>query len=226
MKKILYVLILCISVFLFSACALLAPFSAVMMFKDDNSSAAEPSEATTEATAAATGAVTVPTENATTAPTTEPTTEPATEPTTQPPQTEETNPCPYTVRLPAYRAIYNGPGMDTGYVRAVAEKGVYTIMEESTDSVGNLWGRLKSGLGWVILRISTTYSGPICSRCGTTDPGALSNEWQPGGMCISCNRDVMHFGEDGGLYCKKCGADCSYLGLEDNGFCEFCNQSG
>lgn len=47
--------------------------------------------------------------------------------------------------------IFTGPGYDEGYVRTVEEAGVYTIVEEHWDDEGNLWGRLKSGAGWLDL---------------------------------------------------------------------------
>lgn len=130
---------------------------------------------------------------------------------------------PYTVNLSADTAIYKGPSLDTDYVRSVAKNGVYTIVEESWDSVGNLWGKLKSGLGWVFLRVSSTYTGPICSRCGDTNSYSFSEDWKRGDLCIGCIRDEMHFGDDGGLFCSKCGKDYSYMGLDADGTCEFCN---
>ena len=47
--------------------------------------------------------------------------------------------------------IYSGPGYGYSYVGTVEEAGVYTIVEEKYDGAGDLWGRLKSGVGWVNL---------------------------------------------------------------------------
>lgn len=47
--------------------------------------------------------------------------------------------------------IFDGPGYDAGYVSTVREAGVYTIVGEALDEEGNLWGRLKSGAGWLDL---------------------------------------------------------------------------
>lgn len=58
---------------------------------------------------------------------------------------------PYTAELDALTGIYQGPGVDYGYARKVGADGVYTIVEEAYDEYGNLWGRLKSGAGWVML---------------------------------------------------------------------------
>ena len=47
--------------------------------------------------------------------------------------------------------IYAAPGFVHEITALVEEAGAYTIVEEATDRDGNLWGRLKSGLGWVCL---------------------------------------------------------------------------
>lgn len=59
---------------------------------------------------------------------------------------------PYIERIedPIY-AIYAGPGYDHEYVGMVGVVGAFTIVEEKTDASGSLWGRLKSGAGWVDL---------------------------------------------------------------------------
>lgn len=57
----------------------------------------------------------------------------------------------YTLALKADVAIYQGPGPEYAFVQAVGQDGVYTIVEEAWDAQGELWGRLKSGVGWVNL---------------------------------------------------------------------------
>lgn len=47
--------------------------------------------------------------------------------------------------------IFSGPSYDEFCVGTVREKGTYTIVEESDDGEGHLWGRLKSGAGWIDL---------------------------------------------------------------------------
>ena len=66
---------------------------------------------------------------------------------------EETgNTVPYTLRIErADQSIYEGPGYDYIFVDTVRECGAYTIVEEAADHEGNLWGKLKSGVGWVDL---------------------------------------------------------------------------
>ena len=78
---------------------------------------------------------------------------------TLPPETQapaETEPMgtelPYLQYIDrADQSIYDGPGYDFGFVDTVRQQGTYTIVEEAMDSEGNLWGRLKSGIGWVNL---------------------------------------------------------------------------
>ena len=58
----------------------------------------------------------------------------------------------YTHRIEDPEAmIYAAPGFVHEITALVEEAGAYTIVEEATDRDGNLWGRLKSGLGWVCL---------------------------------------------------------------------------
>lgn len=47
--------------------------------------------------------------------------------------------------------IFSGPSYDEFCVGTVKEKGTFTIVEESDDGEGHLWGRLKSGAGWIDL---------------------------------------------------------------------------
>ena len=70
--------------------------------------------------------------------------------TTVPPMT--TGPLTHTVRIDdPDTCIYAGPAFTAEVTALVDEAGVYTIVEEATDADGNIWGRLKSGIGWVCL---------------------------------------------------------------------------
>ena len=60
-------------------------------------------------------------------------------------------PLPYTLQLYGCLSIFDAPSFDGRYVRSVGQNGIYTITEEQADEEGNLWGRLKSGVGWVCL---------------------------------------------------------------------------
>lgn len=58
----------------------------------------------------------------------------------------------YTLRIEDPETlIYTGPAFLHGAAAMVGETGVYTIVEEATDADGNVWGRLKSGAGWLCL---------------------------------------------------------------------------
>ncbi len=78
---------------------------------------------------------------------------PATEVPTEPAATEAPDDgMPYLQRIDrADQSIYDGPGYDYVFVGTVRERGTYTIVEEQWDQEGNLWGKLKSGAGWVNL---------------------------------------------------------------------------
>lgn len=59
---------------------------------------------------------------------------------------------PYTVNVSrSDQPIYSGPGYDYDYEGTVEIAGIYTIVDEAYDSYGNLWGKLKSGAGWIDL---------------------------------------------------------------------------
>lgn len=58
---------------------------------------------------------------------------------------------PYLVRVTVNDLfIRSGPGTDT-QTRGFIKPGVYTIVEESTGKGATLWGKLKSGAGWISL---------------------------------------------------------------------------
>ena len=62
------------------------------------------------------------------------------------------NMSPYTRPLYAEDPIYEGPGYDYAVADFFAENGTFTIVEEAWDDDANLWGKLKSGAGWVFLK--------------------------------------------------------------------------
>lgn len=70
-------------------------------------------------------------------------------PSTVPTEPEFTS---YTIRVEdPEQLIYEAPGFRHRCTAAFGEAGTYTIVEEARDWDGNLWGRLKSGIGWVCL---------------------------------------------------------------------------
>ena len=63
----------------------------------------------------------------------------------------------YLVRIPWNGiSIFSEPIYDAAIVQVI-EPGTYTIVEETTDFEGNLWGKLKSGLGWLDLTQINAY---------------------------------------------------------------------
>ena len=63
---------------------------------------------------------------------------------------------PYRVRVTAdVLNIRKGAGTNYPMVGKIADKGVYTIVEESAETGATKWGRLKSGAGWIALDYTT-----------------------------------------------------------------------
>ena len=60
--------------------------------------------------------------------------------------------CPYRVKVtvPSLN-IRKGAGTDTANLGHITDKGIYTIVEERTGIGASLWGKLKSGVGWISL---------------------------------------------------------------------------
>ncbi len=110
-------------------------------------------EETTPSQPSAAPVTEAPTEEATEVPT-EPATAVPTEAETEAATEEETKPTalPYLQKVSfADQSIFDGPGYDYFYVGTVKEAGTYTIVEEAWDPEDHLWGRLKSGAGWIDL---------------------------------------------------------------------------
>ena len=59
---------------------------------------------------------------------------------------------PYLVKVTAtVLNIRKSPSVDSAKVGAIYDSGVYTIVEESKGNGASMWGRLKSGAGWISL---------------------------------------------------------------------------
>ena len=57
---------------------------------------------------------------------------------------------PYLLRITRSDiAIFETPGYDYGSVTTICAPGLYTIVDEWVDGEGILWGKLKSGAGWI-----------------------------------------------------------------------------
>ena len=73
------------------------------------------------------------------------------EPTEEEPAEEEPS-LPYLEQIDwADQSVFAEPSYDSVFVGTVELAGTYTIVEEAYDEEGNLWGKLKSGMGWVDL---------------------------------------------------------------------------
>ncbi|MCD8396476.1 MAG: hypothetical protein LUD12_04745 [Lachnospiraceae bacterium] len=58
----------------------------------------------------------------------------------------------YTIKISRNDlSVFDGPGYDYSYCTAIWDSGTYTIVQEEQDEEGNLWGKLKSGIGWIDL---------------------------------------------------------------------------
>lgn len=75
-------------------------------------------------------------------------------------QSTQRNELPYIeiLRNPD-QPIYAGPGYDYAKTGTVEIATGYTIVEEASDYEGNLWGRLKSGAGWIDLSNARAFDG-------------------------------------------------------------------
>ncbi|MCD7947010.1 MAG: N-acetylmuramoyl-L-alanine amidase [Oscillospiraceae bacterium] len=63
---------------------------------------------------------------------------------------------PYLVRVTASTLnIRKGAGTNYGTNGAITDKGIYTIVDESTGAGATKWGKLKSGAGWISLDYTT-----------------------------------------------------------------------
>jgi len=83
----------------------------------------------------------------------------------------------YTVKIPLPdQSIFDAPTYDGRFVGVVEQAGVYTIVEEAADDEGNLWGRLKSGAGWVDLtQIRETEQHPPVLTANFADESLLES---------------------------------------------------
>lgn len=143
MKKLAVLMLAAIMLFTMCACA----------FEEDTESSRrrKSNSTTTEVT---TQEVTVPEETAqeTTRETTRETTQEVTEVVELTPMRD----VPYILEPPAEACIFKEPDANSKFVRAFGHQGAYTIVEERYDDQGNLWAKLKSGIGW------TNLTDPFC----------------------------------------------------------------
>jgi hypothetical protein len=129
--------------------------------------------------------------------------------------------CPYILTLrDDFNYLYERASFESACVQRVFA-GAYTIVEEQYDAYGNLWGKFKSGAGWICLQ-SVGFSGEYgefygyCLKCGRA-----IGEWnfvvEGFGLCSICHYESL----DPEEICDNCGADCSLSGTT-NGLCPTC----
>ena len=83
---------------------------------------------------------------------------------------------PITVRIDdPDTMLYAAPGFTNEVTALLGEAGAYTIVEEATDADGNVWGRLKSGKGWVCL--TSPALAPIYADYAEEDFNAYHAYW-------------------------------------------------
>lgn len=104
--------------------------------------------------------------------------------------TPEPTPAPgfqsYTVQVTANCLnIRQGPGTNYGLAGQITDKGTYTIVEESNGNGASLWGRLKSGAGWIALDYTSkggstpTHSGYVLGKYVVNTPKGLNVRTSP-----------------------------------------------
>lgn len=152
-----------LAIFLTAALSFLVVFI-VLYFnsRNNNSKAEEPKASVVETTVNKTEVTTeksteiVTTEVQTTKP--KPTIETTTEPTTVQPREEEQSSNlfeSYLVWLDEGIYVRESPDQNSNVTYKIDVSTKYTIVDEAYDDIGNLWGKLKSGVGWVNLTEAT-----------------------------------------------------------------------
>ncbi|MFR8169381.1 MAG: hypothetical protein ACLU9Q_01030 [Marvinbryantia sp.] len=98
----------------------------------------------------------------------------------------------YLQQLDVSIPIFDGPGYDNNYVRNIERSTLYTIVEEEMDGEGNLWGRLKSGAGWVDLERA---------RAAENDPGPVAIYFA--GDTLPENEEFLEYSEGDSWYPER-----------------------
>lgn len=93
----------------------------------------------------------------------------------------------FTIKLPAWVYVYDQPGYDGAYVGNIGENGVYTIVETALDEGLSVWGRLRSGFGWVNL---TDYDAQTARPVTVA---LMDDELYESGAYIFCHADPSEY---------------------------------
>lgn len=114
---------------------------------------------------------------------TESTTELTTTKVTEPPTSEvvekntESEFTSYTLAVSAYTCVYDGPGYNYSIVEVIEEEGIYTIVDEAMDIDSGMWGKLKSGSGWINIT-DATYNSSDSYTSDNSAQNTYNNESQ------------------------------------------------
>jgi len=111
------------------------------------------------------------------------------------------------------QSIFCGPSYDYSFVGTVEVAGSYTIVEEAQDDAGNLWGKLKSGAGWVDLT-------DIRSPDATSAPVSVNyadNKLLYSGNYHHCIADTSEYMVQIALRAKEVLRDVYFTSLQFNG---------
>lgn len=93
---------------------------------------------------------------------------------------------PYTVQVTTdCLNIRQGPGTNYSLAGQITDRGTYTIVEESNGNGASLWGRLKSGAGWIALDYTSkggstpASSGYVLGKYVVNTPKGLNVRTSP-----------------------------------------------
>ena len=138
---------------------------------------------------------------------------PSPAPESDPPISSEIPAAPetYTIHLVAAVQIFSEPDYDGVYVQAVGQDGVYTIVEESIDTDGNRWGKLKSGIGWVNLDEATVMEEAALTAGFTTLDLLQNREYH------ACMADTGEYSVLIAFYPKETLREFTFVSMELSG---------
>ncbi len=112
--------------------------------------------------------------------------------------------------------IHKEPGFTAPAAGTVAQAGTYTIMEEVRDDDGTLWGRLKSGAGWIpVAGLEKQYLPHVLLTADYADENLLLH-----GSYLRCEADRTEQAVVIALYPQKGLSDAQVFStaVEDEGF--------
>lgn len=102
---------------------------------------------------------------------------------------------PYIIKICNYVSIYDAPDYNSDIVDEITVLTKYMIVEESIDEYGYVWGKLKSGVGWInIFDATYVYEDDVHSL-------PQAHIW-----CPNCGYDFFTTGlGTEGFICPECG---------------------